>query len=255
MNKRYNTKLGKAAYLNEHEQLRHYVPQTERATPSGVKRMLEQYRMVYVKPNLGNGGNGVIKAETVDQKEGSSYRYKLGTRVYEFATFDAFYQSLSRSFGKKNYLVQQGIPMLTSDGRPFDIRVMVQKNNQGIWEHTGSIGRIAHPKRIVTNCHFGGGAKTVKALLNSYMGSKKSAIYDRKLGELGRNVANYMEKGYPRVKELGLDVGIDNRHKLWIFEVNTKPDPLLFKRLHNPVVFKRIRQLSRLHGKYRNATS
>jgi hypothetical protein len=255
MGKHFNTKLGKAFYLKGDAQLRKYVPITVRATANEVKSLLQQYHMVYVKPNLGSGGHGVIKAEIVDRANQTGFRYKLGTRVYEFATFDAFYQSLSRAIRGKRYLVQRGIRMLTSKGRPFDIRVMVQQNEDGKWEHTGSIGRIAHPKRIVTNCHFGGDAKTVRALLRPHMGAKRSAGHDRKLRRLGLAVANYMKKGYPRVKELGLDVGIDSKHRLWIFEVNTRPDPYLFKRLHNPVVFNRILKLARFHGRYRQIGS
>lgn len=251
MGKHLNTKLGKALYLNGHAQLRQYVPKTARATAIGVKKMLQQYRMVYVKPNIGAGGHGVIRAEVIQQRGRAGYRYKLATRICEFATFEAFYKSLRRAFGTKIYLVQQGIHMLTSDNRPFDIRVMIQKNNKGTWEHTGSIGRIAHPKRIVTNSHFGGTVKTVRALLNPYMGAPKSAGMDQRLSKLGLDVARYMEKGYPRVKELGLDVGIDGHHKAWIFEVNTRPDPFLFNRFRNPSIFKRVLRLAQLHGRYR----
>ncbi|MBP1990481.1 YheC/YheD family protein [Paenibacillus eucommiae] len=245
-----NTKLRKAMYLSEDSELRQYNPQTELAMPETVLSMLKQYRMVYVKPNLGTGGHGVIKAEQIKIGGTTKYRYKLDMRTYTFTSYEEFYRSLSRHFGPKVYLVQQGIKMLTSGGKPFDLRVMIQKNERGRWEHTGSIGRIAHPRRIVTNYHSGGTPQLIEKLLRPYMGTKGSAAYNRRLGRLGLQVARYMQKGYPNIKDIGLDIGIDKSKKPWIFEVNTRPNPIIFRSLNQPAVYKRIKRLTRLHGEY-----
>ncbi len=246
-----NTKLGKTFHLKGNEELIIYIPRTEIASRENVHDMLRQFGMVYVKPNLGTGGHGVMKAERIKGGSRDGYRYKLGLRTYAFSTFDAFYSSLSKNFGGRRYLVQQGIRMLTYKQRPFDIRIMVQKNSDRVWEHTGTIGRLAHPKRAVTNYHSGGTPLSIDKLLKPHAADKRRGELAKKLGALGLQVAAHMQSGYPGVKELGVDVGMDKALKPWIFEVNTRPDPFIFKKLNRPEVYRRILQLTKLNGRFR----
>jgi hypothetical protein len=240
-----NTKLGKTRHLNGSEALRPYIPETQKADPEPVQAMLEKYGMVYVKPNVGTGGFGVIKAELKKVKSKERYRFKSGMRTYTFTKFEPFYQELKRAFRGRTYLVQRGIFMLKSRNRPFDIRVMVQKNKHGVWEQTGTIGRLAQPKRIVTNYHSGGTPLPFEKLMSSHLGPKKTAVLARQLADLGLHAAKHMQTGYPRVNEIGVDVGIDQSMKPWIFEINTRPDPYIFRKLNRPAVFRRIYSLYR----------
>lgn len=142
--------------------------------------------------------------------------------------------------------------MLKYNKRPFDIRVMVQKNERGVWEHTGTIGRVAHPKRIVTNYHNGGIPFSLSTLLHRRLSSKEIAKLHRQLAELGVSVASRIGKELPRVKEVGIDIGLDREYKPWIFEVNTRPDPLIFAKLGNPRLFRRMLRLTPKHGRFRH---
>jgi hypothetical protein len=212
--------------------------------------MLDRYGMVYVKPSLGTGGHGVMRAEIVEREGHTSYRYKLDKRRYQYADYEEFYRSMSRKFGNRTYLVQKGIRMLRYKRRPFDIRVMVQKNERGTWEHTGTIGRLAHPERVVTNYHSGGTPLPLDRLLKPHCSAGERATVLRELSGLGVTIAKRLQLAFPRVKEIGVDFGLDRSRTPWIFEVNTRPDPYIFLKLGRPSTYRKIIRLAHLHGRY-----
>lgn len=246
-----NTKLGKTRLLIQEETLRLLIPETRRASRKNLHSMLKEYGMVYVKPNLGTGGYGVIKAERKERGDVHHYQYKNNLRKRRFDTYKAFYRSIRKTISKKNYVVQKGIRVLRCHKRPFDIRIMVQRNKRGKWEHTGTIGRMAHPKRIVTNYHNGGTPQPLGKLLRHHLETKDIVRIQKNLSDLGVKVAKHMQTGFPRVKDIGVDVGLDKEYTPWIFEVNTRPDPFIFRKLRKPSVFRKILRLIRLHGRFR----
>lgn len=252
MKKRYpNTKLGKTRFLLDHGEYESFIPETAAMSKNSLKRMLGKYGMVYVKPNNGTGGFGVMRVNRVKAGSRFRYGYHLGNQAAEFPTYEALFQSMSRKMGKRTHLVQKGIHMLKVRGRPFDIRVMVQKNEKGKWEQTGMIGRLAHPKKAVTNFHSGGTPLPVGELLKPHLESNGRRQLIQRLKDLGVGIAASMEIGFPYLKEVGVDVGLDQNSKPWVFEVNTRPDPFIFRRLRNKSVFYRVFRLSKLHGRFR----
>lgn len=252
MSRRYpNTKLGKTRFLLDHGVYKSFIPETKVMSRSNLQQMLGKYGMVYVKPDKGTGGFGVMRVKR--EKAGNHFRYgyHLGNQTRTFPAYEALFQSMSRKMGKRTHLVQKGIEMLKVRGRPFDIRIMVQKNEKGKWEQTGMIGRLAHPQKAVTNFHSGGTPLPVDNLLKPHLGKSGRRQMIRKLKDLGLGITASMEKGYPYLKEAGVDVGLDQDITPWIFEVNTRPDPFIFRRLRNKSVFYRVFRLSKLHGRFR----
>jgi D-alanine-D-alanine ligase-like ATP-grasp enzyme len=57
---------------------------------------------------------------------------------------------------------------------------------------------------------------------------------------LGVAVAAQLERKFPGIKEIGVDIAVDQQYKPWILEVNTKPDPYIFQKLQNKAVFRKI---------------
>lgn len=241
-----HSKLSKTQALLNNAAVRGYVPLTRVLTAANLKELLDKYKMVYVKPNAGSYGNGVIRAEW-RQKEERPYKYQLGLRERRFPTFDGLQSSISKATGHRRYLVQQGIHLLTFKRVRFDIRVMVQRNPQGKWVTTGIIGRVADPRKIVTNVHNGGKLRSVETLMGSYLSGAKLQAFIRELRSLGVKSAQALQERYPGLKEIGVDVAVDEKHRPWILEVNTAPDPYIFRWLKDKNIFKTVYTYWKMH--------
>ncbi|MBC8079813.1 MAG: YheC/YheD family protein [Gorillibacterium sp.] len=234
-----NNKLGKANYLSQSDELKKYLPDTMVESKLNLQLFLAKYKKVYVKPNNGTGGRGVIRVKV---KQDGMYVYQLGLKEHHFVHFDQLYDSLAKRIGNKKHLIQKAIPLLKVNRRPFDIRIMVQMNRTGHWECTGIIARLAHPNKIVTNYHRGGTPLPLENLLASHMPSQEIPAFVQKLKDLGQQISEHLSEGYPFVTDMGVDIGLDESLKPWIIEVNTKPDPHIFNQLKDKTPYRIIMQ-------------
>ncbi|WP_219834686.1 YheC/YheD family protein [Paenibacillus sp. R14(2021)] len=234
---RVKSKWAKTKVLLRAEPLRERIPLTKRWNITDLAHMLDTYAMVYVKPDQGTFGLGVVR---VEKRSSDLYTYQSGTLLQSFTSFEQMAASLRKRIGNRAYLIQQGIPLLTYEGLRFDIRVMVQMNPKNEWETTGIIGRVGHPKKIVTNYHSGGVPKSFNKLMGAYLTESQTRSYGAWLAELGTDVAKQLQTEYPRLKEIGIDIAIDQSFQPWILEVNTLPDPFIFRKLEDKKMFRRI---------------
>jgi len=228
-----------------------YVPETRRFNPVSFRAMLKRHRMVYVKPAEGSGGKGVIRAEAVKEGNKFRYQYQIDTKKRTFDRFKPFLASIERKRLRRPYLVQQGIPLLTYAGRRFDVRIMVQRTDKRPWRATGYIGRLAHPKRIVTNYHSQGTAMPLERLLSPHLNGAAKLRYRKKLQRLGVRLARHLNQRHRHLRELGIDFGIDSKLKPWVLEVNTGPDVHIFKELKDKTMFNRVLRLCKENGRYK----
>ncbi|USB32682.1 YheC/YheD family protein [Paenibacillus sp. YPG26] len=231
-----NNKLGKHQAMSKEKELARHLPQTAPADRKRVREMLERHRAVYLKPSHGTGGYGIYKlSRTLD-----GYLLQNGTQSRRFKSFDHAYEAFEKSRGRRLYLVQQGIPLLRHHGRPFDLRVMVQRNPQSKWEVTGIVGRVAQPNKVVTNYHNGGQPKPVEELLAPLMSQAEIRRYIHRLHRLGIRVSSHLSGIFPRFRAYGIDIGLDTDLKPWIIEVNTRPDKYIFNALKDQRMFRKM---------------
>ena len=225
-----------------------FVAPTEKLTEETLYVMLQHYGMVFVKPVIGMHGHGVMKVERLWGQE-QPYAYQTGVIRKSFPTFAKLMTSLHGETGNKPYLVQRGIQLLKYKGRPFDLRVAAQLAPSGKWETTGMIGRVAHKGKIITNYHNGGSLMEVEKLLTPYATASELAHCIKRLKELGELSGTEMYKHFPKLKEIGLDIGVSSDLMPWIIEVNTSPDLFVFRHLSDKSVFRKVRRYAKANGR------
>ncbi|MFC4810850.1 YheC/YheD family protein [Paenibacillus sp. GCM10023250] len=237
------SKWRKTVVMRSSAPLAGYVPDTAKMTAAALLERLNRYGMVYVKPDRGMHGNGVMRVE----RSGGGYRYQAGKRIRRFDRFAALYGSLKARTRGRRYLVQKGIHLLEYDGRKFDLRVMVQLSPAKKWETTGIIGRVAAKNKIVTNFHGGGKIVTAETLLRAH--SAEPAAKLQTLAKLGVQAGAAMQRAFPGVCVIGLDIALDRALRPYILEVNTAPDPYIFRKHPDPRVFRKIMRYARAYAK------
>jgi hypothetical protein len=177
------------------------------------------------------------------------YSYQSGVKKIAFRTFDSMYRSITKATDGKRYLVQKGIRVLRHEGRPFDFRVMVQKDSSGKWICTGTAGRVAHPHKAVTNGSQGGTIYPADALISSKADEGHTGRLLSMMELLAVKTGARFNRSYPAMKELGLDIAVDRQMKPWILEVNTRPDPCPFTKLPDKKMIETIVSYARAYGR------
>ncbi|GAB2697730.1 YheC/YheD family protein [Paenibacillus thermoaerophilus] len=223
------------------------VPETHRYGPVILGQLLKRYGMVYVKPDLGAHGRDVFRIERLGRGRTAAYRLRSNGRTRRFGRLSGVTAALAVPARRENYLVQQGIRLLRYRRRPFDFRVMTQRNERGRWEVTGIAGRLARTGRIVTNGSQGAEILYAGTLLRSRAkGDAPRQV--RRLESLALTASEAFGRAYPASRELGFDIAADNELRLWILEVNTRPEATPFTKLPNRSMYRRILKLRRFNA-------
>jgi D-alanine-D-alanine ligase-like ATP-grasp enzyme len=235
------SKVLKTMTLERDAWLQQYIPHTVWYNDEQLLSMLHRYGMVFVKPDKGGGGVGIIRVKKLENglvECKSLYHYKVipVNRV----------PKLVKSYFKPNkrYLIQQGISLAMIKERPFDIRLMLQRVGQH-WELTGIAAKIAAPGKIVTNFCKGGQPYAAELAVQQVCPTNTPQKLEE-LKTLAYRVASVMSQRFQRLRELGIDVGLDENGDIWIFEVNTRPTVGMFRKLKNLKMYYKIRRNRRL---------
>jgi hypothetical protein len=196
-----------------------YIPKTKSLTIMNLQTMLRQYGVVVVKPDVGAGGNGILRVKY----NAEGYMLTHGSRSFSYSRFAEMYGILLKMKKPRSYLIQQGIRLATIEGRPIDYRVKVVKEGKE-WIFRSMVGRLAKPGLFVTNLCRGGTQLTCKEGLRRSLSHHISVNTKRQeMSKLTRVCTTIMEKRFPGITQLGFDYGIDMKGQIWIFEVNTRP--------------------------------
>ncbi|WP_050794397.1 YheC/YheD family protein [Paenibacillus curdlanolyticus] len=236
-----HNKMRKTKVLLRDPVVRRAIPKTVMLTEARLRNMLRLYSTVYVKPNVGALGIGVMRVRKLKTRGRVRYewRYKLLTR--HTRTISALY-GLIRAYKKSGaYLVQRGIHLLRYKGRRYDLRVMTQRRSTSRpWKVTGILARVAAPGRIVTNGSQGASIHPIMQVFRSKMSQGKAANKRHQVERLSLRIARRYTRAHPSCVELGLDVAVDHRLRSWLLEMNTKPQITPFRKLKNRSMYRTI---------------
>lgn len=224
---RSRSKWTKHKVMSRDSLLREALPSTRLMTRENFFNMLGRYRSVIVKPTSQWGGKGVMLVSI------SSVGYCLHaerTRWY-YSNREQLWSALRRRMNG-SYIVQRRIPLATVDGRPYDLRIMVQRHaGRRDWKVTGRLAKVAGRGYIVTNVDRSSGKiiSLAEALRRSKLSLKRSSAVIRRIDRISLRSAKVLQGYYRSIRTVGLDIGLDTNGKIWIVEPNFKPMVGLFK--------------------------
>lgn len=130
---------------------------------------------------------------------------------------------LRRWIGDRAYLMQAWLDLTGSDGSPFDIRALVQKDGRRRWKLTGLAARIGLPGSVTANLHGGATAAPADEWLAVLYGKAQAGLLSEQIRSACRLIVHQLERDCGHFCELGLDFGVDTTGKLWFLEANAKP--------------------------------
>ncbi|MBP1933321.1 YheC/YheD family protein [Ammoniphilus resinae] len=240
------SKWEKTQALLKNSRIAGWVPATKKMTKANLQAMLGQHAMVYIKPDQGSKGIGVMKIEKPRGSGSPIYRCQSGTEVRTFSVYESLEKYVQAFSGKRPYLIQRGIHLPRFKERPYDLRVMVQMSPENKWETTGMVGRLAKRGKIVTNGSQGAQSVYVDVLLPKLQRHRLKAL----LKNIGFTTALHLQKLYPPIKEIGLDIAFDSRFKPWILEFNTLPEPHPFMKLKDQRMYHKMIRYGKAYGRY-----
>jgi len=231
-------KLSKHRIMSQSPALSQALPETHVMNLDVFWQMLGKYGNVIVKPSGSYGGSGVIQ---VAQRGKGKYTVRFESVVKHFNSKPALGDFI-HGRAAKGCIVQRRIALARVDGRPFDLRVMVQrKNTSSAWIVTGKLAKVAGKGFIVTNIKRSHGKVTTveSAIARAKLSAKKADLLGQ-IDKLALQTAAHLGQHYRNLRSVGLDLGIDRNGKVWIIEANFLPMLALFNYLKDKTMYRRI---------------
>ncbi|KKR23372.1 MAG: hypothetical protein UT55_C0095G0006 [Candidatus Peregrinibacteria bacterium GW2011_GWE2_39_6] len=175
----------------------------------------------FLKPRYGMKGKGIFRLAR-DFNGHLSMRGEGRRFEGEVAILD----TLRECFAVEEYLIQHAIspPRLKQDGStvPFDVRILIQRPKED-WEVVHLLGRQGGKDQATSNISGGG-----EPLLFDQIGARldwpiSMSELSVRLEKMALSAAVALQKEVPEVRDIGLDVILDQQGTPYLLEMNAKP--------------------------------
>jgi hypothetical protein len=210
--------------LENQQEVMSFLPDTKKLDSFALlQSFCAKNACVYLKPVLGKAGEGIMRLEKQNKRWRLQQVHQQESITRYFHTLAGVWQYVKQRKGKRQYIIQQGITLARYKGRPFDIRVLVQKNGVGEWGVTGVGIRRAGARSITTHVPRGGTVQSPETVLNHIFGDQSEAILEN-IKKTALLIAGALNQQIPSLAEMSMDLGLTREGKLWFFEANAKPE-------------------------------
>lgn len=213
-----------------------YLPETVKyQDPAGLSEWLNSHRKeAFLKPQMGTQGRRTLHVKMLEAGDEIHITGRAGNNNLINRRSPSLKQGLEwidKFIGRRPFLIQPYLELSNAEGEPFDIRVLMQKNETGRWENTGMAARVGRKESVTSNLHGGGTAHKALPYLISEFGSHTGRKIATLIQELAAKIPEALEAHCGRLAELGIDFGVDRNGKVWILEVNSKPGRTSFVKI------------------------
>ncbi|TCP69438.1 YheC/YheD family protein [Baia soyae] len=243
------SKISNSHLLKKNPLLAKNIPDTQVLTLRSLHEMLDKYKMLYIKPTNSCQGKGIIRIERHRPHRVTLMASDNGHTFTAPLHAQKIFRHIQKLRMDRPYLIQQGIDSLTKNHNLFDLRVHLVRWKEK-WRIAGIAGRIASEHLIVTNYQHGVEYKPIMNLLKNdldYLPPKAKKTVE-KIHTLSLQAIQIISHTYPKWNEFGIDMGIAQNGRIWIYEVNIHPSIQVFQ-IFNPNAYQRITKTRRAFAK------
>lgn len=208
----------------KHSSLKPYLPPSRPIiSPSDVLEELASFEKIVLKPINGSQGNGIYLIESGRQKTISVKTYNRKKHIHkEFSHFNKFLAWINSLLTKMRYFVQPYLELTNDCGEPYDIRTLLQKQENGEWTERGRGIRVGNPDGILSNLSAGGSIREYEPWIKQLFPPQNEFIHNE-LNEILMKIPPVLENAFLPLFELGIDIGIAKNRTIWILDINSKP--------------------------------
>jgi len=221
-----------------------HLPVTVPYSKGNLERMMNRFNSLFLKPVNSSVGKGIVK---VIRKSDGSWKIRSPVKS-DTVSLRRVAKKVNARMIRKGYLIQETIPLAKYKGKPYDIRVSVQRGFDGDWHVTGMFAKVAGKGRYVTNVARGGSAKKVKPLLEHNF-SNSAQVADH-VKQISLDITRFLGSRLKNLADVGLDIGVDASGKPYFIELNGRDQRYGFKKAKMQRAFYRSYETPILYAKY-----
>lgn len=183
-----------------------------------VENFLKENKKGVLKPYKAARGEDIFFIEKLSKNS-----YLLNHHGEEITlTKEVFLTWVEEALIPRGYILQKYIRCETKDNKPFDMRVLMQKNGCGQWNTRLIYPRVGKGDSIVSTTNEKEKWDIFELLEYEY-GAQALDIY-KYIERLSHQIAKAIDNEYGgAIEEQGLDIAIDNDGDIWMYESNNKP--------------------------------
>jgi hypothetical protein len=232
-------KWNKYQTMVKYSSVKRYLPETRWLSEANVWSLLRRYGSIVIKPIGSYGGKGVFMVKSLGNEK---YRFQAGTKVTVVHGKAKAYARIRKLTGKAT-IVQRKIELGRVQGRPYDLRVMIQRSKgSSRWSITGKLAKVAGKGYIITNTNRSGGYVTsVDRVFSRALHSGGRSRARAELTKAAHAAARSLVKRFPHQRVMGIDMGVEPTGRVWIIEANFRPSLSLFSKLKDKSMLRKIK--------------
>lgn len=188
----------------------------------GILTALANKREIILKPISGSRGHGIYYVKKSDKTfhVKTEKHQQMISRI--FPNEVKLSQWLKQLIQNHKYLMQPYLELSNNELQPFDIRILLQKDELGTWIERGRGIRKGNKGGILSNLSAGGSVTDFNTWLATLPVTTKEFICNE-LDYILKNLPSLLEEEFMPLFELGIDIGVAKDGSIWVLDVNSKP--------------------------------